>query len=240
MKNFSNGILSKNITTANISVYVCLLFLVSPFLNGCSRLRIELQKDKSYKEWKAYQWKEIKKSPNSEVKEWIIYSRKLRGTNFLEYKIEGKVESTASTSLSAFKGDIIRHTNGSKIDEKLTTYKLMEKSEDSLLTYVIHDESFPFKDTEMCLRYKFFTDEDRNSIVKWNEAWDKCEIQPSKKLKRIEMFRGSWIFSSTENSSTQAVNIVQFDPKGMPMWLVKPMVIKFLRKGLENIRKITL
>ena len=61
----------------------------------------------------------------------------------------------------------------------------------------------------------------------------------NEELKRIEMFRGSWDFSQTTNSLCKAVKTVQFDPKKMPLWLVNPMVNKFLIKELENTRTLS-
>lgn len=189
-------------------------------------------------EEKNQEWKIVKVDKNDEPS-WRIYSRKLHDTTIYEYKIEGNIESPVTACLSAFKADILDLANGSKIEKKLTTYKLLHESEDSLLTYVINNEPFPLKDTEMCVRYKFFYNEDGNTGVKWNDAWDECTIQPSKKLKRVEMFRGSWNFSSNSNNSSKAINSIQFDPKKIPQWLWNSMVIKFLVEGLENIREMT-
>ena len=101
-------------------------------------------------------------------------------------------------------------------------------------------EPFPFKDTEMSIRYLFFSDDAGTTGVRWHEAWKECPIQPSKKLNRVETFRGSWNFSPATKGSCLVVNTVQFNPKKMPLWLVEPMVVKFLKEGLEDLRKWTL
>lgn len=92
----------------------------------------------------------------------------------------------------------------------------------------------------MSVRYLFSQDTARNiEGVEWKEAWGAGSVPPpSKKLSRVETFRGSWSFSPTSGRSSKAVNSVQFDPKKMPLWLVQPMVVKFLVKGLENIRRM--
>ena len=91
----------------------------------------------------------------------------------------------------------------------------------------------------MSVMYIFFNEENGSTGVRWHEAWDKSQIQPSKKLNRVETFRGSWSFTPTFGNACQAVNSVQFDPKGMPVWLVKPMVTNFIKNALEDIRKAT-
>lgn len=167
---------------------------------------------------------------------WNIYTRQLPRTSIYEYKIEGLVGATPEACILVYRGDILALAAGTKIDKKLTTYDLLEETSDSLLTYVIHNEPFPLRDTEMCVRYRFSLGQDGAAVAEWVEAWDQRTIPPSKKLKRIDTFRGSWRFSPTANDSCMAVNTVQFDPGKMPMWLVNPMVVKFLREGLEDIR----
>ena len=157
---------------------------------------------------------------------------------FLEYKIEGDIESYPKACVASFKQDLYSLANGSNI-KKYPTYEIVEESKENLLTYVIHNESFPFKDTEMSVRYLFFNDEDGETGVRWHEAWKDCQVKPSKKLNRVETFRGSWNFYPSAKNSCHAVNSVQFDPKKMPLWLVEPMVFKFLKNGLENLRETT-
>ncbi len=93
----------------------------------------------------------------------------------------------------------------------------------------------------MSVRYHFSRDtESAIEEVRWQEAWDEASIPPpSKKLSRVQTFRGAWLFSPKANGNTQAVNTVQFDPKKMPHWLVNRMVVKFLVEGLDNIRVMT-
>ena len=133
----------------------------------------------------------------------------------------------------------IYHQANKKNNKKYPTYKIINESPDSVLTYVVHNEPFPFKDTEMRVKYVFSTNADGSKYVKWKESWDKGSIGTSKKLNRVETFRGSWEFAVISENRVNATNIVQFDPKGMPKVLVQPMVTKFLKKGLENLRDTT-
>lgn len=181
-------------------------------------------------------WK-IAKVDKSEEPSWVISTRKIKGTNFLEYKIEGDIESSTKACVSAFRQDIHNQADDLK-NKKYPTYEISEESDDSLLTYLVHNEPFPLKDTEMCVRYKFYSDEDGSTGVRWNEAWEHCPIQPSKKLKRVQTFRGSLNFVPASNDYCKAVKSVQFDPEKMPLWLVEPMVFKFLKKGLQDIREM--
>ena len=216
--------------------YPIILGVVSITFSSCSTHRAIRLRNKSIKEWSAYQFEEIKKSPDSEVEKWTIYSRKIKGTNFSEYKIEGNIEAAPKACVLVFRKDIYNQAADLN-NEKYPTYDIVYETTDSLLTYVIHNEPFPLKDTEMSVMYIFFNNEDGRTGVTWREAWDESQIQSSKKLNRVETFRGSWNFTPTSNNSSQATNSVQFDPKGMPLWLVKPMVIKFLKNGLQDIRE---
>ena len=199
---------------------------------GCNSTKHTLASGEVQQGW------ELVKVDKNDIPSWTIHTRRIVGTDFLEYKIEGVIQSSPKACVAAFRQDILNQAADLK-NRKYPTYRITDKSKDHLLTYVIHNEPYPLKDTEMSVRYIFYNDENGISGVKWNEAWDECDVQPSKKLKRVETFRGSWNFSPTFNNSCQAVTSVQFDPKKMPLWLVEPMVSKFLKEGLENLRKAT-
>mgnify|MGYP005991067529 CR=1 FL=1 len=199
------------------------------FLQSCVSTR-----NRSIKEWEKYEWQVIK-IDKSKDPTWKIYKRKLKGTNFLEYKIEGDILSSPEACFEAFRKNIHKLANGAE-NKKYPVYEISEESKNSILTYVIHNEPFFFKNTEMSVRYLFYNDDVGNFGVKWNEAWEESNIQLSKKLKRVDTFRGSWSFLPITNNSSKAINIVQFDPKGMPLWLINPMVYRFLKEGLEDIR----
>lgn len=216
-------------------VYTIIFGIAVLTFSSCSTHRAIRLRNKSIKEWSAYQMEEVKSSPEDK---WTISSRKIRGTSFLEYKIEGNIESTPKACVSAFRQDIRNQANNLK-NKKYPTYDIVSESSDSLLTYVIHHEPFPLKDTEMSTRYIFSNIEKGITGVTWAEAWDESEIEPSKKLSRVETFRGSWSFASTSDNSCQATNSVQFDPKKMPMWLVEPMVKNLLVYGLKGLREMT-
>lgn len=219
-----------------LCVYTIILGVASLTFSSCSTHRAIRLRNKSIKEWSAYRFEEIKKSPDSEGEKWTIYSRKIKGTNFSEFKIEGDIEASPKTCVAIFRQDIQNQAADLK-NKKYPTYEIVSESKDSLLTYVIHNEPFPLKDTEMSVKYIFFNDEDGTTGVTWNEAWNESQVQLSKKFNRVETFRGSWSFVPNSGNSCQATNSVQFDPKGMPLWLVKPMVVKFLKNGLKSIRE---
>ncbi|MCW5518131.1 hypothetical protein [Muriicola sp. Z0-33] len=229
---------SKKSRVAKVAFYAITFLFVFPMLTSCSAYRINRLKNKSYKEWKAYQWNETKRSSDKDDSEWTIYSRKIKGTNLFEYKIEGAVASSPEACIAAFREDIYDHSEG-HFSKKYPVYDILQESTDSLLTYVVHNEPFPFRDTEMKIQYVFIHDKDENKAVEWNEAWHGSSATGTKKLNRVKTFRGSWQFSTVSQNKSNAVNIVQFDPKGMPKWLVKPMVTKFLRNGLDDIRSAT-
>lgn len=176
------------------------------------------------------------KAEKSNTPTWIVYYRKLSGTNIYEYKIEGEVDATPDQCMNTFKQEIYDQA-GNLNNKKFPTYNIIQETKDSILTYVIHKEPFPLKNTEMSVLYHFSKKGDSSRIVSWHEAWDVESAPPeSKKLSRVSTFRGTWHFTPISGSSSKAINTVQFNPKKMPMWFVKPMVIKFLREGLEYQR----
>lgn len=185
-----------------------------------------------------YEW-QIVKTDKNDTPSWIIYTRKIENTNFLEYKIEGKINSSPKACISSFRKDIHDQADDT-VNKKYPTYEIVYKSKDSLVTYVVHNEPFPLKDTEMSVRYIFYENEEGNTGVRWHEAWDANSISTSEKLNRVQTFRGHWNFSLIANNSCEATNSVSFDPEKMPLWLVEPMVFKFLINGLEDLRETSM
>lgn len=134
----------------------------------------------------------MKRSPDSEGEKWVIYSRKIKGTSFLDYKVEGKIESTSKAYFSAFMQDIHNQAHDLK-NEKHPTYDIVNESTDNLLMYLIHKEPFPFKNTGMSLRYLFFqSTESITKEIERDEAWDEASPSISKKFNRVQNFRGPW------------------------------------------------
>jgi hypothetical protein len=193
-------------------------------------------RNRSINNWEENEWKLVK-ADKDENHAWEIFTRRLAGTTFIEYRIEGNIGASPTACLAAFRQDIYRHTDES-MRKKYPIYKITEESEKGLLTYVIHNEPFPLKDTEMRVSYSFSKKEDGSTEVKWNESWEDCPINASKKVKRIETFRGSWHFTPKTKNSCKGLKTVQFDPKKMPRWLFEPMVVTFLKDGLKEVKAI--
>ncbi len=218
----------------------CGLILILIICLGCSvsctTERAIRLRNKSIEEWQSHQFQELKRSHVSSKDEWLISSRKLKTGNFIEFKIEGEINTTPELCKNAFIKDIFKQSTKLK-NRKYPVYNITKNSKDSLMTYVIHNEAFPFKNTEMSILYTFEKNESKNQIISWREAWDISKIPTNKNLSRVETFRGSWNFIGLPDGSTFAVNTVQFDPKRMPAWLYRPMVISFLKNGLKDIRK---
>lgn len=237
MKNLEDSLKTNYPGNTGIVKYLCLV-LAFAILNSCSTYRINRLKNKSFKKWKSFQWTETKRSSDKDTVEWTIYSKKIKGTNLLGYKIEGEIATSPEACVTAFRKDIHQQAakEGSK---KYPIYTIVNEHRDSLLIYLIHNEPFPFKDTEMSVKYLFSMNEDGDAKIAWHEAWDTSSVKPTKKFNRVETFRGSWQFIKDSKKKSIAINIVQFDAKGMPKFLVQPMVTNFLRKGLENLRETT-
>ena len=220
---------TKNVSPLGFNFILLMLMVFG--LQSCGSTRA---RDRSIREWEKSEWETVK-TDKKENPSWTIYSRKVKETNFTEYKIEGDVKASPKACVAAFRQDIHDQAAALK-NKKYPTYEIVSESNDSLLTYVIHHEPFPFKDTEMSIMYVFSNDEDGTTGVTWHEAWNVNPVPPSKKLSRVKTFRGYWNFAPTSSNANRALNSVQFDPKGMPLWLINPMVYKFLKEGLEDIR----
>lgn len=186
------------------------------------------------------QWEIVKIDKKNNDPTWIIYSRKEYGTNIYDFKIEGNIDITPKAYVNSFKQDIIGLSNDPKkdTDYEYITYKIVNESENSISIYAIHNEPFPLKDTEMNITYTFYSDSNGIMAVRWKETWNEYPVKPSKKLSRVESFRGSRTFRHASASSYKAVSSVQFDLKGMPLWLAKPMIVKFLKRGLNDMREL--
>lgn len=200
---------------------------------SCSSSRIANQTDVDQQGWKAI------KADKSEDSAWIISRKNEEGTSFYEYKIEGLVEASPENCIASFKNDIYDLSNGIKKEEgyKYSTYQIVEESSNTLVIYAIHKEPFPLKNTEMSIKYTFDYVKNGNARVEWHEAWADFPVKPSKKLNRIDTFRGSWTFTSTESDLYKASNTVQFNLKGAPIWFAQPMVNKFLVRGYMTFKE---
>ncbi len=61
---------------------------------GCSTNRAIRLRNKDLKEWGIYQWSKDKKNSDT-ITGWTIYSRKVKGSKFKEFKITGKISVTS-------------------------------------------------------------------------------------------------------------------------------------------------
>ncbi len=216
----------KNIFNTVFSISV---FIVSAlFLTSCTSFNSLQSSDQANQGWTLVSAEKKVKKP------WKIYSRKLKDTNFVEYKIEGELASSPTHCLSALKQNLYNDANDAK---KYPTYEILKSTSDSILTYVIHNEPFPLNDTEMNILYQFHSEQDGSTHASWKEAWDINPVSTAKGLNRVETFRGTWHFLPLKETSAQGINIVQFDPKKMPRWLAEPMVLKFLKTQFKKFSK---
>ncbi len=86
---------NKSVSTPCFNL-VFFIILIAFSLQSCVSPR-----DASIREWEKHEWKTVKVDKNDEPT-WTIYKRKLAGTNFLEYKIEGAIKSSPKACVSVF------------------------------------------------------------------------------------------------------------------------------------------
>ncbi|MEM9327790.1 MAG: hypothetical protein AAGA85_19125 [Bacteroidota bacterium] len=213
--------------SGSITVFVRLAVALGSFLlSGCSGFK-EIDTHTTHGGWVTIE-------ASDDGAPFEILARKLSDSPLFEYQIKSELGLSASACQAALRRGIRLLAAGLDGDE-YPVYQIVYESVDSLLTYVIHDEPFPFKNTEMVVRYDYYLHEDGQMGVTWKEAWDEYDVRPSSKLSRVETFRGSWNFAPVTDHTTNAIHTVQFDPKGMPRWLAEPMLIKFMKDSFEKV-----
>jgi len=212
-----------------INLFAAIILLILAFSIGCSP-----QKKLSTTEKNSWQ---IVKQDKDKKKGWKLFSRIANGSDFLEFKVEGNIESSPTACIGAVKEKLV---NNAKYTDDGLPIEILSETENELLTYSISKMPFLFKNREMCERYVFFKDESGAEGVQWKEAWEECPVPASKKLIRMPIIRGSWTFSPSEANHCQAVYTVQFDPGGkIPAGMVNKMAGNFLIEELESIRELS-
>ncbi len=213
-----------------------LLALVGSILFSCTTQRGIRLRNKSIKEWEAYEWKQIKKRPDGQFQNWEAYSKTVKNSRFKAFKIAGIIHATPKEAVEALLYRIIHWQKF--YTEKEAYFDVLENDSNDLLVYSIFKLPFPFKDRSMCERFKI--EKNTNSGVykiTWHQEWEKAPAETG--IVRMPIATGSWIFEPKSQNTSKATYEVYTDPGGsLPAWMYNFTVEKGLPKELDNIEDI--
>lgn len=207
----------------NKCIIVFLIFVV--FLSSCGSKRI-IFSDNEGIDWVLVDSK-IEKEEH-----WKIYYRELDEKHNYEYMFESSLSLSPKICLELFRESLLDVSSNNPKNKDLKS-SILINTDKEILVYSIKDEPFIFKDTEMCVSYEFNDNLGLDGLIRWKENWNKCNVVPSKKLKRVMEFRGSWRFTQIGTDHSKVRLKVSFDTQGMPMFLVRPMVKKYMIESFK-------
>ena len=214
----------------------CIFIICTLIFHSCTAYRAERLKNKSYREWKAYQWNQDNEyDENGQT--WTTYSRKVEGSDFKEFKITGEINVSPATAVEVLRERTENSQNYLKKDEGYI--EVLSSNDREAVVYSVYKLPFPFKDRAMCEHFSFMVEKESGiHKITWAEDWD---LAPQKKEKVINMpiARGSWEFEPIGKHRSRATYIVHTDPGGsIPAWMVNATIGKGLSKELKDIETI--
>lgn len=193
-------------------------------------------RDKSVREWEKYEWRMINGKKTNSLG-GIAYSRKVKGSEFKEFKVVGEIEVTPERAVQVLRE---KNENSEKyLDEKTGYINVLHSTEDELLTYSVYRLPFPFRDRAMCERFLLFEDKEKGiHKIAWKQEWDHAPM-PEKGVIRMPVARGSWEFVPIGSGRSRATYTVYVDPGGnMPAAMFNRIVAKGLPEELRGIEEI--
>ncbi|WP_165819381.1 START domain-containing protein [Flagellimonas aquimarina] len=205
-------------------------------LAGCSTHRAIRLRNKSLKEWGAYQWSKDKEH-SAVNKTWTIYSRKVKGSKFKEFKITGKVMASPKKAVMAFQEEIVNNKSYPYKNEG--SFKILSSSKDSLIVYSVHPMPFPFRDRSICKRVQISSDSESGiKKIQWTEDWV-SNTEDTKGTVHMNRANGFWMFEPGGKSQSIATYVVHAEPGGnIPAWLFNSTIEKGLVKKLKRMEMI--
>lgn len=187
---------------------------------------------------KDVKWELLKKDKSIPA-QWKVYQREVEGSNFLEFKIVGKVSLTPKEGVEAL---IDKTVNSHKYLKESQGYmKVLSISDDELLVYSVFNMPFFFKDRAMCERFQISHDSTTGtSKITWTEDWESAPSLDDNVI-AMPVARGSWEFVPNGNDGSIATYTVYTEPGGsIPAWMVNATVGKGIVKELKDVEEIGL
>ncbi|MET1260698.1 hypothetical protein ABV409_15225 [Flagellimonas sp. DF-77] len=191
-------------------------------------------RNQSIAAWERTEWQAI--SNKSKEEGSITLARRQLGKREWEYRISGQIGLTPKQALLGFE-EAIHAKAGAPASKEYPIYDLQRKNDSALLVYMTHKESFPFRDTELCVRYTRTKADNANQGLRWETAWPDCTTNTDRRWKRVERFEGAVQFTALDQESSRMTQTIRFDLKGMPLWLAHTMVVTYLKKAYRELRQ---
>lgn len=179
-----------------------------------------------------YAWELAKEDKDNEIK---IYTRKVEGSGFSEYKAVMKIRATLS-SLVALVDDIPACPRWIHTCSEGRLLKRVSPKES--YTYTVNEAPWPVSDRDAIVLNTV-----RQEIPKGPVKIDILGVPdyvPEKKgLVRVKMIRGYWLFTPLGEGLTEVVYQIHNDPGGdLPSWLVNTVVVSQPYNTMLNMRKL--
>lgn len=164
-----------------------------------------------------------------------VYTRRVEGIAFKQYKGEITIDAPLSTLVTIF-NDLEAGPDWVDQCSKMELVEQISPSEN--ITYVYTPAPWPVKDRDAVVQTKISQDPQTLVVtIKQTAVPDKKE--PNKKAVRVKRVDGTWTLTPTKDGKTALVYQVLSDPGGgLPAWLVNAVAISQPFNTLDGMRKM--
>lgn len=179
-----------------------------------------------------YAWETAKEDKENDIK---IYTRKVEGSSFREYKAVMKIRATLS-SLVALVDDISACPRWIHTCSEGRLLKRISPKES--YTYTVNAAPWPVSDRDAVV-LNTISQESPKGPVRIDILGVPDYVHEKKGLIRVKMIRGCWLFTPLGEGMTEVVYQVHNDPGGsLPSWLVNSVVVTQPYNTMINMRKL--
>jgi len=209
---------------------ILLLFSAILILTACS------PQHRSIKKWEAFEWELLQS--NGKHLACKIYSRKVKGSKFREYKAVAEINVSPENAVKALRE---KNENSQKhLDKGIGHVEILNSSANEIVAYSVYNLPFPFKDRAMCERFTFSENRETGMHrISWKEDWS-VGPKTEKACVRMPIARGSWEFTPVGEDKSKAVYIVHTEPGGaIKPWMVNGTIKKGIPDEFKSIEKIS-
>ncbi|MGA1868841.1 MAG: START domain-containing protein [bacterium] len=179
---------------------------------------------------KIFAWEKTKESNGI-----TIYTRKIEGSHFKEFKAVMRVKTTLSGLIALFEDiESAPHWIETCIERKL----LKRISPSETYTYMVNAAPWPIKDRDSIVHN--IIEQDPNSGVVNIRATSVPDFIPEKShLMRVKDIEAYWRFTPLADGYVEIVYRVYNNPGGyLPSWLVNIATISYPYKSMINLKKV--
>jgi len=177
-------------------------------------------------------WERSKEDKKNNIK---IYTRKVEGSNFKEYKAVMKIKATVP-SLVALVDDI---SACSRWIHTCNEGRLLKRvSPKQSYTYTINEAPWPVSDRDAIV-LNTISQESTKGPVRIDILGVPDYAPEKENLVRVNMIKGHWLFTPLGDGMTEVTYQVHNDPGGnLPSWLVNSVVVTQPYNTMINMKKL--